>query len=63
MSSQNRILEDETNFRIKRIQEIYNEFKKEIDFLKQKQDSVINKALEDIDQNKIQDTLNKLKNK
>jgi len=60
---QDKILDDEINFRIKRIKEIYQDFEKEINLLKEKQDQIINRALEEIDRQKIQDALNKLKNK
>jgi|GEM_PF-4131975 len=60
---QDKILDDEINFRIKRIKEIYQDFEKEINLLKEKQNQIINRALEEIDRQKIQDALNKLKNK
>jgi len=60
---QDKILDDEINFRIKRIKEIYQDFEKEINLLKEKQNQIINRALEERDRQKIQDALNKLKNK
>ncbi len=63
MSQKDQILDDEISFRIRKIQEIYQDFEKEINLLKEKQNMIINRALEDIDKQKIQDVLNKLKNK
>ncbi|MDD4996411.1 MAG: hypothetical protein PHW15_03010 [Patescibacteria group bacterium] len=63
MRQENQILDDEINFRIRRIKEIYYDFEKEINLLKEKQNQIINQALEKIDKQKIQDALNKLKNK
>lgn len=63
MVSKDQILDDEINFRIKRIREIYQDFEKEIKLLKEKQNQIINQALEEIDEQNIQKILDKLKNK
>ncbi|MDA2922890.1 hypothetical protein MYX07_06535 [Patescibacteria group bacterium AH-259-L07] len=48
-------------FRINKIREAYRQFSQEIERLKELQNTIINEKLQQIDQQKIQKVLNKLK--
>jgi hypothetical protein len=61
MNRQDQILDNEIDFRIKKIKEIYQDFLKEIEALKTKKNKIINQTLARVDQKKIQDILDKLK--